>query len=475
MGHLTVSRAILHALQLISIAGLAILCLVQNASFVSADTIYLKNGKQILCDSAWPDGREIRYKIANGTIGIPKAMVAKIVKGPGPAPQTQAAAKPEPATDEPMDPTTLIRQPDPAPPTNSTTTSQSVQVSAACAEFTRAGMKLLQAKDLQGALEQFQKAYQTDKNRITAINLALVYFALQEYWDAQLYFNEALKFNPNDTSALNYLGEISWRNEDLGLAADYWQKSLSIKNDPLIAQKLGRLNKETKASTGYENSNSMHFIIRYDGGTVESGFVSDMNVALEDDYRDLSSTFSFYPNSPLIVVLYPEAQFHDITDTPTWSGGANDGKIKIPVKGLHTVSDDLRHVLIHELTHSFVDLKTSKNCPVWLQEGLAQYMEGKRTTDADRALLAKMAEAKQLPRLAQLDRSFASADDRTADILYLESLAFTEYLITQHQFYQMNDLLERLGLGTTLDECFTTAYMLSFAEIEAAWKRTLTE
>ena len=43
------------------------------------------------------------------------------------------------------------------------------------------------------------------------------------------------------------------------------------------------------------------------------------------------------------------------------------------------MTDELARVLKHELTHSFVGQKTDGRCPVWLQEGIAQYMEGKRS------------------------------------------------------------------------------------------------
>src|SRR5262245_46555191 len=56
-------------------------------SSVFADTIYLKNGKQIQCDSAWEEGKEVKYSVDEGTIGIPKAMVAKIVKQEPETPQ----------------------------------------------------------------------------------------------------------------------------------------------------------------------------------------------------------------------------------------------------------------------------------------------------------------------------------------------------------------------------------------------------
>ncbi len=64
---------------------------------------------------------------------------------------------------------------------------------------------------------------------------------------------------------------------------------------------------------------------------------------------------------------------------PSWAGGLNDGRIRIPVQGLEHVSDLLEHILKHELTHSFVFQKTAGRAPTWLQEGVAQWMEGRRT------------------------------------------------------------------------------------------------
>ena len=38
----------------------------------------------------------------------------------------------------------------------------------------------------------------------------------------------------------------------------------------------------------------------------------------------------------------------------------------------------LSRILKHELTHSFLYQKTQGRCPTWLQEGVAQWMEGRR-------------------------------------------------------------------------------------------------
>lgn len=430
-----------------------------------ADTIYLKNGKQIHCDSAWEDGKEIRYSISDGIIGIPKSLVAKIEKdAPQPAAQTQtrASAQADATLLEAMK--AMVNKP--------ASTSSSAQIAA---RYTKEGLALAEKRDLAGALEFFQKAYQTSRDRNTTLNLALIYFALKDDWNSQLYFNEILTANPRDTVVLNYLGEISWRGEDLHEAALYWQKSLNVKEDPIIREKLTRSLKEQKASKDYENTATRHFLIRYDGGTADPNLVRDITDFLESEHRELSSRFDFYPGSPIVVVLYPAQEYFTVTNAPVWSGGANDGKIKLPIKGLNTLTDEFRRVLTHELTHSFVDLKTSGNTPVWLQEGLAQYSEGKRVNGDGARILTDLISRNQLPAINRLEGSFRSADRAVAEALYLESLAFTQFLIDKYQFYQMNSLLDELDKGVGLEAAFENVYSVPLSQIDARWRSSLTD
>src|SRR5260370_1372203 len=81
-----------------------------------------------------------------------------------------------------------------------------------------------------------------------------------------------------------------------------------------------------------------------------------------------------------------------------WAGAVNDGRIRVPVQGLANVDAELSRVLKHELTHSFIAQKTSSACiglaascairaPTWIQEGLAQWMEGKRSGENAAILL----------------------------------------------------------------------------------------
>lgn len=427
-----------------------------------ADIIYLKSGRQIECIRAWEEGKEVKYTITGGTVGIPKSLVAKIVKTDPPA-SKPSPSKPESET---VDSGSSKQNESPLPD------AQKLKLAK---YHTDTGMSYIEKKDYPGALEEFQKAHRLLKNEETNLNLAVTYYALQDEFNAESYFHEVLRFNPRNVDALNLLGQISWMKEDLASAQSYWSRSLEIKKDPEIQSRLSKLKKEKNISSDYENTKSRHFIIRYDEGEANSRLVQEISEFLEDVYRDLSTLYETYPIEPFVVVLYPRQEFYKVMDVPLWSAGANDGKIKMPIKGLDSINQDFRETLTHELSHSFVGWKTSGNCPVWLNEGLAQYSEGKRASEDGKKVLATLVQNKQLPSFHQIQGSFAEFNSEVATILYLQSLAFVEYLADTYPFYQMNEVLDRLGQGTTFDRAFEAAYITSFSETESKWTTQLTE
>jgi len=440
-----------------------------GTSLLEADILHLKNGKQIECDSAWEEGKEIKYKIGKGIVGIPKSMVASIEK-------TTAAKK-----EELEIPASLQNQKGNGSPVShgevagheKKSLSDPASKKVLSDLHTEKGLELVQKKDFSGALEYFKKAYKLTPYRKTAFNLAEVYFVLQDDWNAEFYFNEVLKTHPDDTEALNYLGEIAWRKEDLTEAQAYWRKSYSIEPDPEIKAKLDRLKKETTASSEYENTSTRHFLIRYDGGTVDALLANEISNFLEETYQQLGSRFEAYPSTPFVVVLYPRQQFFRVTDMPYWAGGVNDGKIKLPMKGIETITDELRGVLIHELTHSFVRFKTAENCPAWLQEGLAQNSEGKTLGPEGMEALAQLIMRKQLPPIADLGGGFTGANSTVAAILYAQSFSFVEFLLNHYPAYQLNELLENLGKGSDVSEAFQAAYGESLSELDERWRKEL--
>ena len=150
-----------------------------------------------------------------------------------------------------------------------------------------------------------------------------------------------------------------------------------------------------------------------------------MTHTLEDQFQVLKSELHYTPPEQIAVILYTQESFFDVTRVPGWAGGLNDGRIRVPVQGLETVSDLLARILKHELTHSFVFQKTAGRCPTWLQEGVAQWMEGRRT-GADAAQLVAFYQDGKGKQLRYLDGPWMVLSSGQARYAYAWALAVVE-------------------------------------------------
>ncbi|HEY4491719.1 MAG TPA: tetratricopeptide repeat protein, partial [Acidobacteriota bacterium] len=282
-----------------------------------ADIIHLKNGRAIECVSATQDGDYVHYVVQGGRMTIPKSMVVKIEKTKvelKPQQKSSQSAQEEFANDE-----------------SNIATTKAVDQSKTRAVKSLKNIETGRPRNvpISGNLEDYLKAYRQSRNEKTTMDLALAYFQARDDGNAEQYFQDALKMNPGNPDALYYLGEISWRREDLDQAQNYWQRAYNIDPDAELKQRLDSLAKEHKAAEAFEKDTSSHFLIPYDGGVADSSLVNEMSEYLETVYQELSQRFEAYPSEPFIVVLYPKQTFFDVTDMPAWSGGANDGKIKL--------------------------------------------------------------------------------------------------------------------------------------------------
>jgi hypothetical protein len=137
-----------------------------------------------------------------------------------------------------------------------------------------------------------------------------------------------------------------------------------------------------------------------------------------------------------------------------------DGRIRVPIGGLTTsLTPDMDQTLIHELTHAFVADRTRGVSPEQMrviQEGLAQYMEGKRIE----SILTR-------PQLTAL------ADGRIGGVmgLYFSALAFVEYLIANRGLGGMNELIKVIGETGSVDEAFRQIHGTTLRGAEQAWEQ----
>jgi hypothetical protein len=111
----------------------------------------------------------------------------------------------------------------------------------------------------------------------------------------------------------------------------------------------------------------------------------------------------------------------------------------------------LSRILRHELTHSFIQQKTHSRAPTWLQEGMAQWMEGKRS-DENAAVLVQVYDAGQAAPLAQLEGSWMRLPGPMATYAYAWALANVEYIVQTQGMGDIERILDRLATGTATEQ-----------------------
>src|SRR5262249_7913490 len=162
------------------------------------------------------------------------------------------------------------------------------------------------------------------------------------------------------------------------------------------------------------------------------------------DFEDVSRTLDYTPPERIGVLLYTSQAFADITHAPSWVGALNDGRIRIPIHGLSSVTPDLARVLRHELTHSLVGGKTSGRSPIWLEEGIAQWMDGTHTSAGTAGQLLALYDQHQDPSLQLLQSSWLNFDHAQASLAYFWSLAVVESVVRAGGPSDVEHLLRRV-------------------------------
>jgi tetratricopeptide (TPR) repeat protein len=232
-----------------------------------------------------------------------------------------------------------------------------------------------------------------------------------------------------------------------------------------VAGMLEKLQRDQEVEGDFREGGSSHFIVRYHGSATRS-LASEVTRVLEDQFQSLRNQLRYTPPDPIVVILYTQEAFRDVTRLPDWAGALNDGKIRVPVQGLETVSDALTRTLRHELTHSFVFQKTSGRAPTWVHEGLAQWMEGRRSNSDDAAsLILDQGQGKQLH---YYDDSWMHFSPNQARHAYAWALAVVEMIEVQEGPDGINRLLEAERTESSREAALREGLRMNFSNLDDA-------
>ena len=447
-----------------------------------ADTIVLKSGRRITATHVVEENGRVSYETSAGRLSLPRSIVERIERGGAPVTEAASGAAGELAITAPVvesgegyeevaraavrdgsiDRAYIAGLEEAARDGAASSAARVAVAHAAAAQFE------LRGGDIDRAIAHYRSAltFAAPEPRLfvgISLNVAYLHLRRSEYSAALDYLGRARRVAPDSADVAKLAGWAYYGLNRLDQAVGEWKRALRLRPDAEVQRALEKAERDLQTESSYREGETRHFILRYYGGAAPE-LARDILRTLEEHFRVIESELDFTPPEPIGVILYTEQAFADITRAPGWVGALNDGRIRIPVQGLKSVTGELSRILKHELTHSFIQQKTRGRCPVWLQEGIAQWMEGRRAGEQASLLVTAYDRKVALP-LGTMEGSWMSLPGPVANYVYASSLAVVEYIVETGGMRDIEHLLDHVATGPSTEAAARSVLRMDYAEL----------
>jgi len=296
-------------------------------------------------------------------------------------------------------------------------------------------------------------------------------YHLKKYDVARYELERAKAIKPDSVEVLYFLGLVEIDTDHIPHALELLEQALKrAPGRKEIAELLVKTRKENTVESGMDRGHSSRFDLTYDPG-VDSAFARSILSVLESAANVIGAELGLFPEARIPVRIYKRADYKTVTDSPDWSGGFYDGKIRLPFGAMNEVTPGIRGILFHEYAHVVVFELTRGNCPLWLNEGIAE-MFGR--TQYNRAL-PKIDKSK-LVGFKKLETSFKDFSTANATLAYQQSYSLVNYLVETYGWHRVKQILTGLGGGLSFDESIVAAlkdYDLNYETLVKEWRTSL--
>ncbi len=394
----------------------AVLWMMLASAPASADTIHLKNGRTILADHVRENGNRYEYEIGDDSYAIQKSSVDRIEAGGMPAYTSSGAHKGDLPVFVPADSLanegdlskTIVKNGKVDTDAVTRLESKGNAELSATADFI-AGKFEFEHGNVDQARRYFDNALRVQPENATVLTYyAALLVRTGNAAQALPYAQRAVRAAPQSPDAYTVLGYAQQASDRNNEAVASFRHSLELRPDPAVEKYLAKAEREQNVETDFSQRESSHFVLHYEGKQSSEALRQQILAALESDFDDLSRDLGAPPRDNILVTLYTEQAFFDVTRAPSWTGALNDGKLRIPVSGLSSMTSELARVLKHELAHSFINHLSASRCPPWLNEGIAQLLEPRALGSDGRQLSLLFNTQRNIP-LNVLEGSFMQA------------------------------------------------------------------
>jgi len=444
----------------------------------AADTIVLKNGRRIIALSVVEEGDKVKYQTSAGELSLPKSIVDHIERGgagpmgslPGgdaanlaiapPASQPANGGESEAIERAAVHDGSIDREYIGKLEVEARSGTKRANFNAAMGHHAAATFELSHG-DMEHALADERTALIYDPEEPALLmNVAYVHLRRSEFKQSLDYLERARRVTPDNPDVPKLAGWAYYGLNKIDQAVAEWKRALALRPDAEVQAALEKAQRDKSEEENYKENESNHFTLRYSGAAAPA-LARDVLRTLEIHFSAIESALNYTPPDSIGVILYTQEAFADITRAPGWVGALNDGRIRVPVQGLTGMDGELSRILKHELTHSFIQQKTHGHAPTWVQEGLAQWMEGQRSGENAAALAQIYSDGHAAP-MGRLEGSWMGLNGDAARYAYAWALANVEYIVEKEGMGDVERILDRIGSGmateTALKEVLHSDY-----------------
>lgn len=186
------------------------------------------------------------------------------------------------------------------------------------------------------------------------------------------------------------------------------------------------------------------------------------------------SLFGSIPPFRSSVRLLDEQTFYEFTGAPAWTNAMFfRGEIIIPISSSDEIDiENLRRSVKHEYSHAILSALSGGTIPGWLDEGLAQWIEGEENPALRRTLRVYLSHSDPIP-LSLLQGGFTKLTPRMVPAAYAQSLLAVQTLLKAYGIEQIAYYLTLLRKGVGLQVSFKAAFGLSENHFEQRLHETL--
>ncbi len=338
------------------------------------------------------------------------------------------------------------------------------------------GFEFLDGGESRRAREAFETAIEAADDYYARFGLGYVYFLRREDGKSLTHLLASLQLRPEYAYTNKLVGILKYRQGDTEEALRRLRKAraLDTKDDETVSL-IDRWSTEMRITDEFPTTRTRHFAVRADP-RLPQDLRTRLTAMLDEAWDDLGDRLGVWPEDRVPAILYSESRFRRATGMAHWVGGLYDGQLKFPVPVPKKSSGagaekaqlaSLEAVVRHEYTHVLVRA-IAPECPTWLNEGIAQYLEG-RTTPEQVYRQLRVGRDRRIP-LANMPAQLGTVENvELARWIYLQGLGFVEFLAAEFQPFRLRLLLRAIDDEHSISRAFERTYGRSIEDLEKLW------